>query len=205
MPGRNILKEDVAETYYHIYARGVNKQKIFLDDNDFVYFLSLLKRYLSSKYIKSARGEDYPKLYDDIQLLAYCLMPNHFHLLVYQISEKSMTRLMRGVMTAYSLHFNTKYHRKGHLFESSYRASRISNDQYLLHISRYIHLNPDDWQNYPYSSISSYTNAVKRDWVNTDMVLSQHSSPQEYIKFLKDYEDQHEDLESIKHELADTI
>jgi REP element-mobilizing transposase RayT len=205
MPGRNILKEDVAETYYHIYARGVNKQKIFLDDNDFVYFLSLLKRYLSLKETKTARGADYPKLHGDIQLLAYCLMSNHFHLLVYQVSEKTMTRLMRGVMTAYSLHFNTKYHRTGHLFESSYRASRVSNEQYLLHISRYIHLNPADWQHYRYSSLSSYMGAVERDWVVVEKIMSLYESEAKYLEFLEDYERQHEDLESIKHELADSI
>ncbi len=116
-----------------------------------------------------------------------------------------MTRLMRGVMTAYSLYFNTKYNRKGHLFESSYRASRISNEQYLLHISRYIHLNPNDWQNYSYSSLSSYIGSVERDWLTTDNILSLYNSKEEYLKFLEEYEQQHQDLENIKHELADTI
>jgi REP element-mobilizing transposase RayT len=205
MPGRNILKEDVAATYYHVYARGANKQKIFLDDNDFIYFLSLLKRYLSKEQAKTGRGVDYPKLYNDLNLLAYCLMQNHFHLLVYQINEKSMARLMRGVMSAYSLYFNKKYRRVGHLFESSYRASRISNESYLLHISRYIHLNPQNWRNYPYSSLSSYTKTVERDWVNAKQILELYSSIGEYIKFLHDYKEERDDLQLLKNELANRL
>lgn len=205
MPGRNILKEDVAESYYHIYARGANKQKIFLDEADFTFFLSLLKRYLSRERIATTRGIDFPKLYDNINLLAYCLMHNHFHLLVFQVSEKGMSRLMRGVMTAYGQYFNRKYHRVGHVFESSYRASRITNDTYLLHISRYIHLNPRDWRHYPYSSLSSYIGNVKRDWLSVNRILDLYSSKDEYQEFLRDYEEQRDDLQSIKDELANSL
>ncbi len=205
MPGRNILKDDVAETYYHVYARGANRQKIFLDEADFNYFLSLLKRYLSHEQAKTGRGVDFPKLYDDINLLAFCLMQNHFHLLVYQINEKSMTRLMRGIMSAYVVYFNGKYHRVGHLFESSYRASRISNESYLLHISRYIHLNPRSWRNYTYSSLTSYTGKVTRDWVSTERVLDLHTSTTKYLEFLQDYESQLKALHLIKNELANKL
>ena len=108
MPGRNILKEDVAETYYHIYARGVDKQKIFLDDADFIYFLSLLKRYLSPELTKTPRGIEYPKLYNDINLLAYCLMSNHFHLLLHEKVEDGITKFMWKLLTAYAMYFNKK-------------------------------------------------------------------------------------------------
>jgi putative transposase len=205
MPGRNILKEDVTDSYYHIYARGANKQNIFLDDSDFTYFLSLLKRYLSQEEVRIGRGRVFPKLSNDINLLAYCLMQNHFHLLVYQINQKAMTRLMRGIMSSYSLYFNRKHHRVGHLFESSYRASRVSTEPYLLHISRYIHLNPTDWRRYPHSSLSSYIGNVQRDWVQTDRILDLYTSTSEYETFLQDYEDQREDLSSIKDELANKL
>lgn len=205
MPGRNIVKDDVAETYYHIYARGANKQQIFIDEQDFVYFLSLIKRYLSPKVSKSTRGVAFSKLYDDIHLVAFCLMKNHFHMLVYQMNEKSMTRLMRGVMSSYGSYFNKKYHRVGHLFESSYRASRISTESYLLHISRYIHLNPDNWQSYPYSSLSSYLGDVSRDWLNTSRILDLYISSDGYLQFLKDYEIDKYALQELKHELADNL
>jgi len=205
MPGRNIRKDDVAESYYHIYARGANKQKIFLDEADFTLFLSLRKRYLSRSTTKTSRGVDFPKLYDGVNLLAYCLMSNHFHLLIFQIDEKVMSSLMRRVMSAYSLYFNKKYQRVGHLFESSYRASRITNDTFLLHISRYIHLNPNNWRSYPYSSLSSYIGNTKRDWLAVNRILDLYSSQGEYEQFLQDYETQRDGLQSIKNELANSL
>jgi REP element-mobilizing transposase RayT len=205
MPGRNILKQDVAESYYHIYARGVNKRKIFLDDTDFTYFLSLLKRYLSQEDSRTSRGAQFAKLYDDINLLAYCLMSNHFHLLVFQINEKAMTKLMRGVMSSYSMYFNKKYGRTGHLFESRYRASRISNDQYFAHISRYIHFNPKEWRHYRYSSLSSYLDGVHRDWVLTQRIMDLYSSTEKYLEFLQDYEEKRDQLQIIKDEIANTL
>lgn len=205
MPGRNTRKIDVADSYYHVYARGSNKQKIFIDDNDFVYFLSLLKRYLSHDTTKSYRGVSYEKLHDNIQLLAYCLMRNHFHLLFYQVNDRGMSRLMHGVMTAYSMYFNKKYNRRGPLFESRYRASRVTTEPYLLHISRYIHLNPAAWQTYRYSSLSSYLTDSGPDWVIPGPIKALFNSHGEYFQFLKDYELLHQDIESIKHQLANYI
>lgn len=202
MPGRNIRKVDVADSYYHVYARGVNKQEIFLDADDYKFFLSLLKRYLSRSEASSRRGVQYPKLYEGIQLLAYCLMTNHFHLLVYQINEQGMMQLMRRVMTSYSGYFNRKYSRRGPLFESRYRASRINNETYLLHISRYIHLNPTDWRGYNYSSLRSYLGTAPPDWLTTIRVNSLFSSRNEYLQFLESYEQNKTELDIIKHVLA---
>ncbi len=202
MPGRNIRKVDVADSYYHVYARGVNKQKIFLDTDDYKFFLSLLKRYLSRSEATTRRGAQYPKLYEDIELLAYCLMTNHFHLLVYQISEQGMMQLMRRVMTSYSGYFNRKYSRRGPLFESRYRASRINNETYLLHISRYIHLNPTDWRGYNYSSLRSYLDTAPPDWLTTIRVTGLFSSRNEYLQFLESYEQNKTELDIIKHVLA---
>ena len=150
MPSRNVLKIDIADSYYHVYARGASRQEIFLESADYYMFLSLFRRYLSAEDVKDSAGMSYAKLYDDIQLLSYCLMPNHFHLLLYQVNEGAMQRLMRGVMTAYSRYFNKKYDRSRGLFETRYKASRISSDTYLMHITRYIHLNPKEWREYPY-------------------------------------------------------
>lgn len=203
MPGRNILKQDVAESYYHIYARGVNKQGIYPEAADYVYFLSLIKRYLSRSETKSGRGADYPKLYDSIELLSYCLMLNHFHLLIYQIKSGSMQNLMRRIMTSYSGYFNRKYSRSGPLFESRYRASIITTEPYLLHISRYIHLNPLNWREYNYSSLRAYLGKTPPDWLSTYKVSQLYTSQDHYLKFLEDYQDERDDLAIIKHELAD--
>ena len=202
MPGRNILKDDVADCYYHVYARGVNKEKIFKDSADFSFFLSLLSRYLSPSDTSTYRGLAYAKLHASMELLAYCLMQNHFHLLVYQIDQGTMTRLMRGVMTSYSHYFNTKYERTGPLFETRYRASRIQDDSYLLHISRYIHLNPLDWRRYEYSSFGSYTNAHRPDWLMPAKIQSLFGTAEAYIQFIQDYEERRDELEVLKHALA---
>lgn len=205
MPGRNILKVDVPNAYYHVYARGVNKQPIFIDHGDFSFFLWLLRRYLSPADIKSSSGLSYDKLHDQVEALCYCLMGNHFHLLLYQKEPGGMQRLMRGVMTSYSRYFNTKYQRVGPLFESRYRASMIYTPSYLEHITRYIHLNPRDWQLYPYSSIHDYLGDAKEesDWLHPDRILEIFDSPAEYKTFVADYEAAKQELDEIKHELAD--
>ncbi|MFZ1301103.1 MAG: transposase [Candidatus Microsaccharimonas sp.] len=135
-------------------------------------------------------------------MLCYCLMPNHFHLLVYQVNDHAMQRLMRGVMTAYSRYFNKKYRRSGSLFESRYKASRISGDYYLMHITRYIHLNPSDWRHYPYSSLQYYLQTSDADWLQEGRILDLFSSREKYSEFVEDYESVKESLALIRDELA---
>ncbi len=202
MPSRNVLKIDIADSYYHVYARGASRQEIFLESADYYMFLSLFRRYLSAEDVKDSAGMSYAKLYDDIQLLSYCLMPNHFHLLLYQVNEGAMQRLMRGVMTAYSRYFNKKYDRSGGLFETRYKASRISSDTYLMHITRYIHLNPKEWREYPYSSLRFYLQAHDEDWVDEQPIVALFPSRESYGDFVAEYEGIKDTLEQIKHELA---
>lgn len=202
MPSRNIVKIDLEDTYYHIYARGASKKPIFIDELDYSYFLHLLQRYLSLKEIKDNKGAIYKKLYDDVELLAYCLVKNHFHLLVYQVHMGAMQSLMRRVMTGYSAYFNKKYKMSGSLFESRYKASRIDNNEHLTHISRYIHLNPEHWENYEYSSIKNYLNMNEEDWLNSKRILNLFNSIKEYRKFISEYKTRHDELEYIKDELV---
>ena|ERR1700757_401865 len=202
MPSRNVLKIDIPNSYYHIYARGASRQKIFPEPEDNYVFLELFRRYLSSEEIRDSAGMPYAKLYDDIELLCYCLMSNHFHLLVYQINAGAMQRLMRGVMTAYSRYFNKKYRRSGSLFESRYKASRISSEEYLMHISRYIHLNPSKWQTHPYSSIHHYSGQQADDWLKSVRILDLFLSRSAYIEFVSDYESVKKSLVFVKEELA---
>ena len=203
MVGRNINKVDLADAYYHVYARGSNKQLIFHGAKDYTFFFWLLKRHLSPQPVTGPRGVLYEKLGDDIELLSYCLMPNHFHLLFYQKTSGAMTRLMRSVMPSYSRYYNQKYSHSGPLFESRYRASRISNDQYVVHISRYIHLNPKKWDSYTYSSLGSYVSGTSPDWLQTSRILSLFKNRSEYLKFHEDYLENRDDFAAIKHELAD--
>lgn len=203
MPSRNLEKEYAPETYYHVYSRGVAKHDVFLDERDYETFLGLLKRYLSQKPDKSRSRGFHPTYYGRIELLSYCLMPNHIHLLIYQVDETAMTEFMRSLMTSYGMYFNRRHKRVGPVFQSRYKASRITTDDYLDHISRYIHLNPRDWEYYPYSSIRYYRGNATADWLLPNKILELFPGTEQYLEFCEDYEGYKSMLDEIHWELAD--
>ena len=112
-----------------------------------------------------------------------------------------MTRFMRGVPTSYTIYFNKKYKRTGPLFQDAFKASRISNDEYLQHISRYIHLNPGDYKNWPYSSLDYYLGNKNAAWIDPLPILGMFKRG-EYKQFVSDYEAHKLALDEIKEELA---
>jgi putative transposase len=203
MPCRNVLKHDTADTFYHVYARGASKQKLFREDSDYAYFTSLYARYLANEKSRSKCGVLYPNYSDQVNLLAYCLMGNHFHMLVYQIDEHAMAALMKCIMSSYSGYYNLKYGKSGSPFESTYKASTITNQTYLLHISRYIHLNPRYWMRYKYSSIRQYLAGSDLEWLNVGRVRRLFAGRDEYRQFLEDYQGSMVVFNEIKHCLAD--
>lgn len=202
MPTKNTRKAYAPDTYYHIYTRGVNKQAIFKDEADKVFFLGLLKRYLSKERSKRTKHAPYASYADCLDLLAYCLMNNHIHLLFYQHDEpRAIAALMRRVLTTYSMYFNRKYSRVGPLFQSRYLASQIDNDAYLHHISRYIHRNPAMWSEYPFSSLRYYMGDVHADWVKPKAILELFDdSPKRYMEFVVSMDE--DDEETIPDYLA---
>lgn len=206
MPSRNVSKQQLPESYYHVYARGSNKQKIFIDSTDYNYFLSLFDRYLSKCQAISKTGEAYPHYAGKVNVVAYCLMSNHFHLLVYQKKLPYLEKLMRSIMTSYSRYFNLRYKRTGSLFESRYKAVHIDDDSYLQHITRYIHLNPRRWEQYRYSSLKYYKDTTNRQpvWLNTKPILDLFEDTDEYMQFVADYQEQRDILSELKYQLADT-
>ena len=192
MPAKNVDKKFVENGIYHAYNRGVEKRKIFLDDQDYRVFLHLLKYYLSPINLKAdhpivttgnqnlLRPRPLKNLENEVELIAYCLMPNHFHLLLKQIPIDGMTKLLRRIATTYSLYFNRRYKRVGYLFQGNYKAVLIDNDPALLHISRYIHLNPQELTrltrsnlvSYPYSSYPYFLGLKNAGWVKPGSILS---------------------------------
>lgn len=204
MPSRNSRKIYLPDSYYHIYNRGVNKRRIFLDDEDYRVFLNLLKRYLSDKPEKDNKKREYPWLQPEINLLAYCLMPNHFHLLVYQITEHGFHKLLKNVCGSYTKYFNHKYQRVGPLFQDRYKASMIIKDDYLQHISRYIHLNPREYKTWQYSSLPYYIEKKKAEWIAPSRILELFTSRETYADFMADYEDYKRILKSVEEELANS-
>ncbi len=201
MPIRNTTKQYAAPAYYHIYNRGAGGAQIFLDDQDRGKFLSLFARHLDpSDSSKKTDGSQYDKY--DIKLVAYCLMGNHFHLLVFQeVDPQAITQLMRSVATAYTMYFNRKYKRNGHLFQSIFKASHITSDAYVLHITRYIHMNPRNYLRYEWSSLPYYLGERAPIWLRPELVNDMTSY--QYKEFLQSYEGKKAELDLLKTELAD--
>lgn len=201
MPGRNVVKEYLEESYYHIYNRGVNKNNIFLDRQDRIVFLGLLKRYLGDEVDKKPNRSLYPNYQKDLQLLAYCLMNNHFHFFVFQQSNMAIADFMKSLTVAYSMYFNKRYNRVGAVFQQRYRAVRITNDWQLLHLSRYIHMNPRNYVDYEWSSLAYYLGNRQASWIKPDRI-NELFGETDYLEFLKEYEDRRDELAAFKEFLA---
>ncbi|MFA6094935.1 MAG: transposase [Candidatus Paceibacterota bacterium] len=133
--------------YYHIYNRGVEKRAIFLDFLDRERFVKLLytansttpvhlSNYQGLTLIEIPRGDQI------VDIGAWCLMPNHFHLLLKEKVENGISLFMQKLLTGYSMYFNTKNRRKGSLFEGTFNAKHLDSDEYLKYQYAYIHLNP---------------------------------------------------------------
>jgi REP element-mobilizing transposase RayT len=205
MPSRNVIRSYESNGYYHVYNRGVAKQPIFLDAADKRHFLRIISRHLDPANIDTKNdGSTYRKFNDELELLCYCLMSNHFHLLFYMGDNTSaLTTYMQSVLTAYTMYFNKKYKRVGTLFQGVFKASHISNDAYLAHISRYIHLNPRRYKTYTYSSLAYYLGATPPVWLTPGRILGLFKG-QDYVEFLESYESRKAVLDEIKYELANS-
>lgn len=202
MPVRNIYKEYLPESYYHVYNRGSNKAGIFLDESYYIVFLSLLKRYLGDETEKRSNHGVYLNYHDDVELLAFCLMHNHFHLFLYQKSSSALKEFMKSLSVSYGMYFNRRYKRAGPVFQQRYKAVRIVDDTQLLHISRYIHLNPDDYINHRWSSLPYYIGQRRASWIKPARVIELFEGT-DYLNFLKEYASRRNELKQLKNELAD--
>lgn len=214
MPSKNSIKQYASKGYYHIYNRGVEKRLIFQDIQDYRVFLSYLKEYLLPKNEEELRKrlsdpnisyQERDKILkllrlnnfsDEINLLAYCLMPNHFHLLINQNNDVSMDKFMNSIGTRYSMYFNRKYKRVGPLCQDVYKAVLVKTDEQLVHLTRYIHkqalaLQGDAWERNMQEQPSSYLDYAgqrKTKWVKPKEILSffSKSNPRlSYESFVK--------------------
>lgn len=228
MPAKNRTKQYVENGYYHIYNRGVEKRLIFIDEQDYLVFLSYLRDYLlpkdevglskkladpntsykeKDKIIKLLRLNNFAS---EITLLAYCLMPNHFHFLIKQKSANSIDRFMQSLATRYTMYFNRKHKRVGFLCQDVYKAVLVTNDEQLLYLSRYIHkqalqaLASQGWtlQGGQPSSYIDYLEARglearKTEWLDPTEVLSYFSKTIPNLTY-KTFVKQDADLTLIK-------
>jgi REP element-mobilizing transposase RayT len=175
--------------YYHVYNRGNDKRVIFHDAQDYERYISLLYVCNSSKKIALREIGKEPFLFDRqdqlVAIGAYCLMPNHFHLLLTPLGDRGVSTFMQKVTTAYSMYYNNKYVRIGSLFEGKFKSEHAASDRYLKYLFSYIHLNPlklidKNWkkkgmvhrarpctflQQYLYSSFHDYTAEPRKQTV----------------------------------------
>lgn len=153
---------------YHVYNRGVGKMKIFLDETDYRVFLSRLKENLFPELIDysllpkgAARRKTLPS--NSFDLISYCLMPNHFHLLIKQNTELPINRLVTKICTGYSKYFNKKYDRVGSVFQDRFKAVRIKKNNQLLWVLYYIHKNPVEGQLVKYSKDYKWSSTLEHE------------------------------------------
>jgi REP element-mobilizing transposase RayT len=198
------VRNDLPDSFYHIYGRGSVGRIIFKDDQDKNVFLGLLQRYLGRKVMKNRFNAAYPNFYGEVELSAYCLMGTHFHLLLWQQNTGGIAKLMQSVLVSYTRYYNKKYTVRGALLESRYLSSRVGEDNYLLHLTRYIHLNPPDYRDYLWSSLPYYVSGLRDDWMHQERIIDMYDlKPESYWELLADYEEKKDELNNLKNDFAD--
>ncbi len=161
---------------YHVIVRGNQRRKTFVDDRDYRAYLERLARY-RRKY--------------DITLYAYCLMPNHAHLLL-ESSDQPLAKFMQGVQQSYSQYFNLRHRKVGHVFQGRYKAIICEKDEYLLELLRYIHLNPvrakmvSGPERYRYSGHGVYLEGKPSEVLDPGKVLKLLGGRGAYKRFVLD-------------------
>jgi putative transposase len=172
MPRREVILQ--AGNYYHVYNRGNNRQLIFFERDNYIYFLRQSRNHLIN------RGVD---------IIAYCLMPNHYHLLVY-LKTEHFSKLMQAFTLSYAKAINKRYKRAGSLFQGRFQAIHVDREEYLLNLTRYIHLNPveanlveraEDWE---FSSYQEYVDLRRGSLPKLDGVRV--DSAEAYRDFLEE-------------------
>jgi putative transposase len=166
----------IAGNYYHFYNRGVNRQPIFFFTDNWGFFIREMRRYFLPEYI---------------DILAYCLMPNHYHLLVYLKTDEISKKVMQPFGTSYVKAINRQQGRVGPLFQGPFKARQVDNAAYFAHLTRYIHLNPvraklaDGPAEWPFSSYNDYTGARRGSLPNTEIVLAEFDGRDAYRAFVE--------------------
>lgn len=220
MPGRKVPL--VTNQFYHVLNRGIGSQPIFLNKRDSqrmwesVFYYQNQKPALSySHFLRlptKQRAEFFERLQEQsnflVEIIALCFLPNHFHLLLKQIKDNGISLFMANLCNSYTRYFNTKNDRTGHLFQGKFKAVMIETDEQLLHISRYIHLNPyssylvkdlKELSIYPYSSLSEYLGLSSTYFFQKKIILAQFKNISAYKKFVFDQADYQRSLQQIKH------
>ncbi|MBI4990568.1 transposase [Candidatus Gottesmanbacteria bacterium] len=213
------------EQIYHIYNRGVARQNIFKEARDYLRLVELLDYYRFKKpplrfsHFKRLNSVQKKEFWDKfmeksqplVEILSFCFMPNHIHLLLKQVKEKGISIFMANTLNSFSRYFNTSHRRVGPLFQANFKAVRIESDEQLVHVNRYIHLNPvtsylvefKKLGDYRWSSLPHFLGLCSTGFIASSYILSHFKSGEGYRKFLLDQVDYQRKLQEIKHLIFD--
>lgn len=210
--------------YYHIFNRGVDKRITFSNKREYVRAISVIRYYSFHKPpIRYSRLLTLPQDMREnvllslknksVNIIAYCIMPNHFHLLLQQVQENGISRFVANMTNSYTKYFNTKHKRVGPLFGGIFKAVHIEDNEQLIHLSRYIHLNPatayiieaKNLHEYPWSSYLEYINKALVPLCNKEKILEFFKDDKDYEDFCKDQESYSRELKEIEHLTIDQI
>lgn len=210
MPPRKIILA-TRETY-HVFNRSLRRAPLFTNKQEFGLFLKAGRYYLQpNPPVKFSIYRRQPNKYKPdftgslVKVVAYCLMPDHFHLILTQMEDTGIKTFIHRLANSYSHYFNLKHEQKGPVFESAFKAVRVEDQEQLTHLSRYIHLNPvtnflvEDPIEYDHSSYKIYLGKETTDFVDNAAVMANFSSSADYKKFVLDQKDYQRELERIKH------
>lgn len=212
MPARNLPL--VNGEYYHVINRGVARMPIFSTGRDYQRFINAFTYYLNIQpqtrfsFNKRQILQAEERIVD---IISFCLMPNHFHFLLKQNVDDGIMNFIRKTSNSYAKYFNIKRKRKGPLFEGKFKAVRIETNEQLLHLSRYIHLNPlvgyvvKDIKMHKWSSYFEFINNTNSGICSKEIILDQFKTAKNYKKFVLNHEDYGKQLEKIKHKLLEEI
>lgn len=223
MPGRAV--PFINGEIYHVFNRGIDRRLTFMRRGDYYRAIETLNFYLYrnppcclSRFFRFKEDRQVEILNSMaggnrlVQILCYCLMPNHFHLLLRQLAGSGISKFVGNFLNSYTRFFNTKNNRDGSLFLDQFKAVRIESEGQLVHVSRYIHLNPyssgvvknlDDLPGHPWSSLAIYLGNTAPIPVETDTVLSLFKDGDSYKKFVFDNADYQRNLKMIEYLILD--
>ncbi len=191
MPKPSQQKEFIPNGYYHVFSHAVGDEDSFLDDRDRVVFLRMLRARLSATPERNRRGRLIRSFHGQIRLISYCLMRNHFHLLI-QVGEdpRAMSSFMNSLLASYVKYFNRRHGRSGQLFIHPYDAKPIVDHETIRNLIEYIHLNPFrkgiDPFTYRYSSHRYYAGLARAKWCQSDEGVRYFGNRAGYLRRMHD-------------------
>jgi len=211
----------VNDRYYHVFNRGYEKRQIFSSSKEYERALKIANYYqyrekpLCFSHFARLSADDQTKILSSVQqsqnklvdIVSFCLMPNHFHFVLKQNQDGGISKFVADFTNSYTKYYNTKHSRSLMLFQGIFKAVPVEDDDQLIHLTRYIHLNPyvssqidlPGLDKYPWSSYQEYLGEIDNPMSNPELILEMVGGPKKYKEFVDNQADYAKELNEIKH------